>query len=206
MGTREKILETAIDLFAERGYSDVSIRDITRAVGIKESSLYNHFSSKQQLLEEIFAFLSSQYEGMNIPEEEAVRFIEGMNPQAFMEMCLMNFQLYFGNPKLIKIWRIISMERFRNEQANDFLIKHLVDYPLAYQTKVFEGMRQKGLIGDFDPQVLARAFYAFILFVYMRYFEDGRHENPAGDKEVRDMIKAHMDFLGQAMKQKTKPD
>lgn len=41
MTTKEKIVETALDLFSQRGYDGVSVRDIARAVGIRESSLYN---------------------------------------------------------------------------------------------------------------------------------------------------------------------
>ena len=99
MGTRERILETAIDLFSMKGFNDVSIREITKAVGIKESSLYNHFASKQQMLDEIFEYLAKRFESMSLPEDEAVRLIEGMDPSEFMEMCLMNFNMYFGEPK-----------------------------------------------------------------------------------------------------------
>lgn len=197
--TKEKILETAIDLFAERGFNDVSIREITRAVGIKESSLYNHFTSKQQILDEIFEFLSEQFESRSIPEEEAVSLIQNMNPKEFMEMCMMNFKLYFGNPKLMKIWRIISIERFRNEHANDFFIRNLVEAPLIYQSAVFEAMIKKGLIKKEDPKVLARAFYSFILFIYLRYFEGNHQGNPVEDAEVQEMVKAHMDFLTRAI-------
>lgn len=46
----EEILDAAIDLFAERGYTEVSIDDIGGAVGIAGPSVYNHFASKQDLL------------------------------------------------------------------------------------------------------------------------------------------------------------
>ena len=51
---KEKILNTAIDLFSNKGFNAVSVRDITRGVEIKESSLYNHFKSKDEILETIF--------------------------------------------------------------------------------------------------------------------------------------------------------
>lgn len=46
----DEILDAAIDLFAERGYAEVSIDDIGAAVGIAGPSVYNHFPSKQDLL------------------------------------------------------------------------------------------------------------------------------------------------------------
>jgi AcrR family transcriptional regulator len=53
VGTRRKLLETALLLFAERGFHGVSVRDITAAVGVKASALYAHWSSKDQLLTEL---------------------------------------------------------------------------------------------------------------------------------------------------------
>lgn len=51
MTTREKILEVSLDMFAKQGYTAVSIRDICKKVGIKESSVYYHFKNKQWLLD-----------------------------------------------------------------------------------------------------------------------------------------------------------
>ena len=61
MNTKQKIFETAIKLFSEKGYKGTSIREIVIKVGIKESSLYNHFSSKKEILNEIFRFYEIEF-------------------------------------------------------------------------------------------------------------------------------------------------
>ena len=43
---RERIVEAALDLFSRHGYAGASMRQIAAAVGIRASSLYNHFDSK----------------------------------------------------------------------------------------------------------------------------------------------------------------
>jgi AcrR family transcriptional regulator len=53
MGTRERILEVAAALFAERGYAATSVRDIAAELGIANPSLYHHFKSKSDLLIEL---------------------------------------------------------------------------------------------------------------------------------------------------------
>ncbi len=55
-GTKEQILDAAIDLFSQKGYDAVSIRDIARAVGIRESSIYNHYKGKEDILDTIMNF------------------------------------------------------------------------------------------------------------------------------------------------------
>ncbi|MGN1451448.1 MAG: TetR/AcrR family transcriptional regulator, partial [Eubacteriales bacterium] len=49
--TKKKISEAALNLFAENGYSSVSIRDICKQVQIKESSVYYHFKNKQAIFD-----------------------------------------------------------------------------------------------------------------------------------------------------------
>jgi len=50
---REPILQAAVDNFARRGYHGTSIRDIARDADVTVASIYNHFPSKQHLLQEI---------------------------------------------------------------------------------------------------------------------------------------------------------
>ena len=47
--TKQRILRSAIDLFAKKGYTETSIRELAAAVGVKEASIYNHFLSKNSI-------------------------------------------------------------------------------------------------------------------------------------------------------------
>jgi AcrR family transcriptional regulator len=47
--TRDRILDTAEALFAERGFAGTAVRDIASAVDLTAASLYNHFSGKEAL-------------------------------------------------------------------------------------------------------------------------------------------------------------
>ncbi|MCX7920530.1 MAG: TetR/AcrR family transcriptional regulator [Clostridia bacterium] len=199
MNTKDRILEAAIDLFSERGFNDVSVREITRAVGIKESSLYNHFTSKQQILDEIFEYLRVQLDKTTLPEEEVIKMIENMTPGEFSVFGANVFKEYMGNLTLMKIWRILSIERFRNEKANEFFKKYLIDNAIEYQSKVFKIMMDKGLIKEFDPKLLAREFYAHTIYLYFRFFEVERDTNPADNPEIQRMVMEHMDFIMKAI-------
>lgn len=80
---RAVILEAATALFAERGYHAVGMRAIAEAVGIRTSSLYHHFASKQQLLAAIasdgnHAFVEAHapiLEGDGSPEDRLARVL-----------------------------------------------------------------------------------------------------------------------------------
>jgi AcrR family transcriptional regulator len=53
MGRSGDVREAALTLFAERGYHGTTMNDIAGALGIRAPSLYNHITSKQEILREI---------------------------------------------------------------------------------------------------------------------------------------------------------
>ena len=54
--TRAAILDAAYDLFIEQGFAATSMRDIAGRAGLAPGSLYNHFSSKEELAAEAFDY------------------------------------------------------------------------------------------------------------------------------------------------------
>jgi len=63
---KQEIIETAAELFKEKGYSAVTMRDLAAKMGIKAASLYNHISSKQHILRDIIISIAEEFtDGMN---------------------------------------------------------------------------------------------------------------------------------------------
>ena len=54
MGTKEQIEREALRLFVEQGIAETSIRDISRAAGISQGAMYNHYASKDELARTLF--------------------------------------------------------------------------------------------------------------------------------------------------------
>src|SRR6185437_4017324 len=48
--TRERLLQAAAEVFAERGYDGTRVADIATAAGVSNGALYAHFGSKAELL------------------------------------------------------------------------------------------------------------------------------------------------------------
>ena len=55
--TRAKILNTALELFAKKGYSNTSISEIANSANISKGLVYNYFESKEMLMEEVIKIL-----------------------------------------------------------------------------------------------------------------------------------------------------
>ncbi len=60
--TKERIFSVAIDLFAQKGFDAVSLREIAEAAGIRKATLYYYFTSKDQMLENIFEYMMGRWE------------------------------------------------------------------------------------------------------------------------------------------------
>jgi AcrR family transcriptional regulator len=78
-GTRRRVLEAALTLFAERGYHGVSMRDLAAEVGMRASSLYVHVTSKEDLLLQLILLGHEEHrDGMR----QAVLDADGGSPAA----------------------------------------------------------------------------------------------------------------------------
>ena len=97
LGTRERIVEAAEALFAEHGFENVSLREITNAAGANVASVNYHFGSKEKLIEALVESyttplnerrlalldeLEEQHRGGPVPVEEILRaFLEPLQAQ-----------------------------------------------------------------------------------------------------------------------------
>lgn len=57
---REELLLNSFDLFASRGYANVTMREIAAALNISTGGLYHYFSNKQTMLEKMIALIASR--------------------------------------------------------------------------------------------------------------------------------------------------
>lgn len=61
--SRNKILDASLKLFAERGYHNTSISQITKEAGVSKGLLYNYFEKKEDLINGVVARAMSDGEG-----------------------------------------------------------------------------------------------------------------------------------------------
>ena len=69
---RERLLQTASRLFYEHGVAHVGINEVIREAGIARMTLYNHFSSKDDLVREVLKIRVRQWEKSFVQEVETL--------------------------------------------------------------------------------------------------------------------------------------
>ena len=63
--TKERILAAALEMFSQYGYAGTNIRELTASLGLVKSSMYKHFTSKEEiwntLLDELIAYYEARF-------------------------------------------------------------------------------------------------------------------------------------------------
>ena len=60
-GTKERILDAALDMFARRGYDGTNLRDLAASLGLSKSALYRHFASKEAMWDALVERVEAYY-------------------------------------------------------------------------------------------------------------------------------------------------
>ncbi len=148
--TKERIVEEAFALFASRGFHAVSVRDIASAVGIKDASLYNHFSGKQALfdaivhdaLERTCRFFGERSILFDVTDDTAP--YEEMTAARLREMVLPSFRYFFEDPYMVRLRHLLVISQFESEEAGRVYRLVFVEQPMALQRTVFEHLMATG--------------------------------------------------------------
>ena len=169
-GKKGEILSAALDMFSVNGYSAVSIRDIGKAVGIKESSIYYHFKDKKDILETML----EQAEQLAMVRKEsfydALYAVSRIECGKFILAGIAYVEGYLLEDRIFRLIRMLTIEKQRNENAAAIYHKLLFTAPLEHHKEVFSFMKDKGYIKADDPDLLAAEYQSIILYVFQKYF------------------------------------
>ena len=159
--TKNKILEVSIDLFSKYGYDGVSIRQIAREVGIRESSIYNHYPNKQAILNSILDYYVEKMVSDEIPLEQAELNLDKGFDYFYKAGCDA-FLTKLREDRMMKITRLMFIESYHNDEVRDFLKKSIIEAPIEGWIVLFDLMKSKNLIEpDCDVRQLSESFFYY---------------------------------------------
>lgn len=160
--TKEVIFEEAIELFSVKGYSGTSMRDLARNVGVKESSLYNHYKGKEAILQAILDYYMENFnESLKSLDELKNSGIEFENA---IDFWMAGVQEYLKNQKKFtdKITRILINEMYLNEQCRDFVLTSMFSAQKELTKTIFYAMFKQGLIKESNVEMAASQYVYMI--------------------------------------------
>lgn len=174
--TKEKILDASLDLFSQRGYEGVSVKQIADAVGIKDSSLYKHYKSKQEIFDTLLDAMNDKFEetviSNQIPEGEAREnaIMYGENDLEWLKNVVkIVFNFFYSDPYASKFRKLLMIEQYNNNKAAVTFREFFINAPLKFQEDLFREMSELGYMKAANPRVMALEFYGPLFMLLMEY-------------------------------------
>ncbi len=174
--TKERILNAALDLFSQRGFSTVSIRDICSLVHIKESTVYYHLQNKEAILDEILMQFEKRSE--ELISKMYSTFPKMMSDKqasdgVFTKILDNYIDNYLADPFCNKVIRILCIDQLNNSKVQKLYSYWLFEKPLEIQQFTFSIFNNAGIISCDDPAFAAEKFYSPFFFCLFRYLLSG---------------------------------
>jgi AcrR family transcriptional regulator len=156
---KEEIIETAAKLFKEKGYSAVTMRDIATAMGIKAASLYNHISSKQEILKEIIISLAEEFtQGMEFIKTSNYSSIEKLKEIVALHISITSQNTY-GMASLNNDWMHL-------EEQLPYYLKLRSNYENEFRMILKEGVA-KNEIANSDVEIMLFSMLSTLRSLYV---------------------------------------
>jgi AcrR family transcriptional regulator len=147
---QKEIVETALELIAEKGIQGLTIKNLAKKIGITEPAIYRHFESKIDILlsilnnfKEMAIMISGMMETYEATAIEKIRFM-------FTKM----LELFSETPSMISV--IFSEEIFKNEEVLKIKIVEILNlHTQTIENIISKGQLEKNVREDIDEKSLA---------------------------------------------------
>ena len=194
--TKERILETALELFAQSGYLGTSMSDIAARLGITKAALYKHYAGKQEILDRIVQRMNE------LDAARAAAYeMPGAAPEGFAQAYLntpldriraystAQFDHWTREPFSANFRKMLTLEQYRDARLAQLYQENLASGPVKYMAAIFRPLTDS----DETAMQLALDFYGPMYLLYSVY--DGTEDKEA----VVSLLSAHIDrFIARA--------
>jgi AcrR family transcriptional regulator len=191
LSTRERILAEALNLFALHGFGGASMRELARSVGIRESSLYNHFPGKAAILE---AIVNEHGPASSASRLEAPRYRQlSREPAAFCRQFALDLVEQWSDPREHQFQKVITAERNRVPGIRAKFADQFYAREQRLMTDYFRSFALTDLISTSDPRETARLFAAGLIYIRLEHYVMGAQ--PSSRENVIEAIDHFLAFF-----------
>jgi AcrR family transcriptional regulator len=149
--SREAILDQAASCFALAGYRGTSMRDIASASNMLAGSLYSHFTSKLQILQE----LMESYFALLLPQQRAVAAGPGSALERLQQLIAVEVGAAHSRPEVAMVvsldWHVIVT----TPELSDVVAMARESHTLLIRV-IEEGIRNREIREDVNSEAMAR--------------------------------------------------
>lgn len=192
--TKERILNTALALFSQRGYLGTSMSDIANELGMTKGALYKHYTSKQEILDRITARMGEldqeRAQAYQMPDGFAEDY-RNTPAEKIRTYSVAQFRHWTEDGFSARFRKLLTLEQYRAPAFATLYQNYLASGPVAYMAEIFRTMTDS----NESAMQLALEFYGPIYLLYSIY--DGTEDKEA----VIQQLQTHIDCFIRRMEQ-----
>lgn len=165
--TKDKILVTALRLFAQDGYEAVSVSKIAGELGITKGALYKHYKNKRDIFNSIFECLcqldEERAKSAKVPEKtfEKMPLSFGKTSVDGIVTYLKEQFLYWSEDEMACNFRkMLTLEQYRNPEMTALYHKVMTQGPIDYIENLIREMMKQGTWREGNPKQMAIELHA----------------------------------------------
>lgn len=162
--SRDLIFYKSIQLIADSGYENVSMRNIASAVGIKAASIYNHYECKEAILDSIFDYFEEFYPALHPTPEEYMPVLKTGSAQDILN--IVNFPLKEPMDVNFNVIRIVWAGIYTNTRARQIYQKYIIEGDMQFLRNYLHTGKKLGRIDITDDEIESLS----VLFLGTRIF------------------------------------
>ena len=188
--TKERIWETALELFAQNGYLGTSMNDIAGRLGFTKAALYKHYTSKQEILNRIVEWMNEMdYERakqFEMPEGNLTEIVAAYQKTPIEKVRAYSkaqFLHWTEEEFSSRFRKMLTLEQYRDPEMAQLYQKYLATGPVDYMAAIFRGLTDS----EEAAQYLALEFYGPMFLLY------SVSDSGAEQEQVLSLLDAHID-------------
>lgn len=185
--TRARILEAGFDLFVERGFAAVSMRELAVRSGVTKSLIHHHFGTKEGLWDAVKeAAFARYYEG----QKDELLAADSPDAGLLRNGVIRYFHFLKDNPRVVRLFTWMHLER-------DSTCNEMDSELVALGADRVRRAQQQGLLrDDINPTHVVTTFINACSQWFQTRDQHGSWEGIGGDDEyLEDFLKIFMDGL-----------
>lgn len=189
MNRKEEILLVTLELAAENGLSNVSMAQIAEKIGIRKPSLYNHFKSKEEIIEAMYQyFRDKSKEALSLTDIDYGEFIKDKSMEEALQQSVSNYVNMNSGGKMFLFYKVIYSERAINPNAAKIMTEETRRMIIATKN-LFYALQAHGKISIDDVDMAAVSF-AMTIHAMMDYqFDCSCSGESVSQNTIQDFIK-----------------
>ena len=147
---QQQIIEESINIIDEKGIQGLTIKNLSKAIGISEPGIYRHFESKTEILLTIL----NNFKDMAIVLSGLMKDFEGTTIEKITFMFSRMLDLFSETPSLVSV--IFSEEIFKNEELLKLKITEVLNlHAQTIEDIIATGQKEKNVRQDIELKTLA---------------------------------------------------